>query len=47
MNYCSVEEAWGTNFNRQGESDSMSSISNNSVDSKVEYRKYRELIVNR
>ena len=43
MNYCSVEEAWGTNFNRQGDSDSMSSISNTSVDSKIEYRKYKEL----
>lgn len=41
MNFCSVEEAWGSKFN--SEDDSVSSISASTMGSKEEYRKYQAL----
>ena len=45
MNYCSVEDAWGPNFNKgtESETDSMSSISANTSESKEDYRKFLRL----
>ena len=45
MNYCSVEDAWGPDFNKRTESetDSMSSVSANSTESKDECRKFLRL----
>jgi len=45
MNYCSIEDAWGPNFNKMSETDteSISSVSANSTGSKDEYRKFLNL----
>jgi hypothetical protein len=47
MNYCSVEDAWGSDFNKRSESetDTMSSVSAsaNSTESRDEYRKFLRL----
>lgn len=47
MNYCSVEDAWGPNFNKgsgsETETDSMSSVSGGSTASRDDYKKFLHL----